>query len=189
MTKMRNVMLDLETMGTSPGCAIMSIGAVDFGPDGADPARHFHAIINMESCVAAGLRMETDTMAWWKGQPDAAREATYDPSMQNRGKDLGLVLASFQRWLDTPTSGVWIWGNGADFDLPLLWSAFRACGIMKPWPAYSGRCYRTMKNLMPAVLMTREGMHHRALDDAISQANHLAKIVEVMKIREQVFGS
>ncbi len=83
---------------------------------------------------------------------------------------------------------VMIWGNGADFDLPLLWSAFRAVGIMKPWAPYSGRCYRTMKNLVPTVMMMREGMHHRALDDAISQANHLARIVKTLKLEDQIFG-
>ena len=188
MTKARHVMLDLETMGTSPGCAIISIGAVDFGPDGADPAKHFHEIINMNSNVAAGLKMEPDTMSWWKSQTDAAREATYDPAMQNRGRDLGLVLSTFHKWLDTPTSAVFIWGNGADFDLPLLWTAFRACGIMRPWAPFSGRCYRTMKNMTPTVMMNREGMHHRALDDAISQANHLARIIQTMKLTDQIFG-
>ena len=30
----QDVMVDLETWGTKPGCAIISIGAVSFGPDG-----------------------------------------------------------------------------------------------------------------------------------------------------------
>jgi DNA polymerase III epsilon subunit-like protein len=31
---MSDVMIDLETLGRRPGCAILSIGAVEFGPAG-----------------------------------------------------------------------------------------------------------------------------------------------------------
>jgi inhibitor of KinA sporulation pathway (predicted exonuclease) len=74
--------------------------------------------------------------------------------------------------------GALVWGNGADFDNPILAAAYRATGISQGWKPYNGRCYRTIKNLAPQVRLVRTGTHHNALDDARAQAQHLLDIVE-----------
>jgi len=75
-----------------------------------------------------------------------------------------------------------VWGNGADFDLPILAAAYKAAGGPPPWKPYNGRCYRTLKNLAPSIKLERQGTHHQALDDAVCQAKHLIKIVEHLGI-------
>ncbi len=69
-----------------------------------------------------------------------------------------------------------IWGNGADFDNVILTSAYKRNDLELPWRYTNNRCYRTLKSLYPEIKLERSGTHHNALDDAISQANHLMSI-------------
>ena len=52
--------------------------------------------------------------------------------------------------------------------------------IKPAWPYRNNRCYRTLKGLLPAIELERSGTHHNALDDAITQARHLQKIVRTL---------
>ena len=69
-----------------------------------------------------------------------------------------------------------------DFDNIILGSLYDAFGLRKPW-SYSR--YRTVKNLGigPRTPKVREGVHHNALDDAITQARHLQEIFACLKPR------
>jgi hypothetical protein len=42
-----------------------------------------------------------------------------------------------------------IWGNGANFDNPLLACAFEAAGVRPCYKFFNERCYRTVKNQYP----------------------------------------
>ena len=53
MSKSKNVMIDLETMGNTPGCAIISIGAVEFSEEGL--GAEFYCTIDLEDSVKCGL--------------------------------------------------------------------------------------------------------------------------------------
>lgn len=75
---MNHCMIDLETMGTSPGCAIASIGAVIFDPErphDGSTAPEFYAVVDLASCQSVGLTMDAGTVYWWLTQSQKAREA------------------------------------------------------------------------------------------------------------------
>jgi DNA polymerase III epsilon subunit-like protein len=165
------VMLDLETLGAKPGSVIVAIGAVKFG--GGQIIDSFYERIDPASCVEAGLKMDPQTIMWWLTQPDAARLEITKP-----GAPLAAVLAMFTVWVGE--NDVEIWGNGASFDNVLLSDAYEVAGMPRPWKFYNERCYRTVKNLRPDIQMAREGVHHHALDDARSQAEHLMRILETI---------
>jgi exodeoxyribonuclease VIII len=76
-----------------------------------------------------------------------------------------------------------VWGNGADFDLPILSAAYVAAGFGgPPWKPYNGRCYRTLKNLRPDVPRPeRRGTAHNALDDAVFQAEHAIALLAALR--------
>lgn len=167
---MADVMLDLETMGNGPRAAIVAIGAVVFDPDTAQLGQFFYRPVSLESSVRMGGEMDPATVLWWLQQPDAARALFALPCAQQ----LPVALQDFSSWLhsvagDRPR----IWGNGAAFDNVILAQAYRACGLDQPWRFSGDRCYRTVKAMHTNVPMAREGIHHHALDDAISQATHL----------------
>ncbi len=169
MSEKTQVMLDLETLGNKPGSVILAIGAVKFSA--TKILDTFYMRVNPESCVKWGLRMDVSTVMWWLKQNEAARAEIALP-----GGDLVAVLVEFSRWLKDENAEVW--GNGAAFDNVLLADAYDRVNMERPWKFWNDRCYRTVKTLFPGMPERRTGTHHNALDDAISQAEHLMNIRE-----------
>lgn len=170
---MNHVMLDLETLGTRPGSVILSIGAVAFDHR-QGLGEEFYVVIDRASCEAAGLTVDRDTLAWWERQSPEARTV-----LTQAGIPLNEALDKFTAYL-SQFKDVRVWGCGATFDNVLISSAYAALGKRQPWRYINDRCYRTLKNLMPAVAMEREGVFHNALADAKSQASHAIRILAVL---------
>ncbi len=175
---MRDVMLDLETMGNSPTAAIIAIGAVQFDPAAGELGGEFYAVVDLQSSVAAGLRMEPATVLWWLAQSDEARAAVTQP-----GRPLADVLRDFASWLP---AGARVWGNGASFDNVVLASAYKAVGMRVPWNFRADRCYRTLCALKPDRAYARSGTAHNALDDAWSQARHALALLAYLREADDI---
>jgi hypothetical protein len=170
---MRHIMLDLETMGTAPGSAIVQIGAVDFSVYKiGDP---FSVNVDLTSCVNAGLRIEPRTVMWWMLQNDDARKSLAVDCIPLRD-----ALAKFSEWIGSDT--VAIWGDGAAFDNVLLASAYRVTKMPMPWHYANDRCYRTLKNLFPVERILSDVLHN-ATADAIAQAKQVQAIVAKYGVR------
>ena len=167
------VMLDIETLGTDPGAAILSIGAVAFDENGPTGAT-FHRQIRLTSCQTAGLEIDAETLAWWLDQDDAAK------GVLTGGEDLETVLGEFIEWYrDYNPSEVW--ANSPSFDCAILEAAFEAVGRREPWTYYEQRDVRTIRNLPAAVALDRTGIEHDALDDAMHQAREVAATLEAIE--------
>lgn len=165
-----HVMIDLETMGTRPNAPIIAIGAVKFTAMGLVD-KEFYVSIDLESAVNDGHAVvDPKTVLWWMEQGGEARSA-----LRENKKKVLTALYEFHDWLK-PDEPVGVWGNGASFDNVILSETYRRMNLTPPWPFWADRCYRTVKNLYPACTLERTGVHHNALDDAKSQANHLLKI-------------
>ncbi len=167
---MKDVMLDLETMGKGPNAAIIAIGAVEFDIKNQQIGGRFYTVVDLASSVAAGGVMDVSTVLWWMKQSEEARSA-----FAREGAHIAEVLHSFTSWMEqcASRSDVRVWGNGAAFDNVILASAYRSNGTPAPWEFWNDRCYRTLKAHYPSVKMPRTGTHHNAVDDAESQALHL----------------
>lgn len=164
---MNNVMVDIETLDNKPTSAIVSIGAVHFGPNGYDECNTFYSVVDVQSCIDAGLTVSADTIAWWMKQGDQARAV-----FQQRGKHLANVLTEFSIWFP---EGSKLWGNGASSDNAILSNAYSALKLKQPWDFWNDRCYRTIA-AMHERRRFQQGIHHNALDDAKSQVEHLIQI-------------
>lgn len=181
---MKNVMLDLETLGTSPGSVILSIGAVEF--DMAEGlGREFYTVINQMSCLQNGLVTDSNTLAWWAQQSKEARQVLED----SRTSDIKLpdAMHLFNAFLERcgDRTQIRVWGNGADFDNTLMIAAYKATAIKCGWKYHNNRCYRTLKETIGLPQSKREGTHHNALADAKHQATHALKI---QKFLSQIVG-
>jgi DNA polymerase III epsilon subunit-like protein len=169
---MNNVMIDIETLGTAANSVILSIGAVSFDDEGL-LADEFYSNINIDSCLDKGLVVEGRTVVWWMGQSDEAR-ATLGTNELSLPVALQQLTNAFD-WRDTL-----VWCNGLSFDLPILDSAYRACGMQAPWQYYNGRDYRTIKGELPKeifrALEVKPTIGHNALADAKAQAETLIAI-------------
>lgn len=172
-----HVMVDLETMGNRSNAAVISIGACKFDPYGDDIQSKFHLIIDLATCVEAGLNIDASTVMWWMAQSDKARMVFN----ANRRYTLRDALVEFSKWFGKESLPVW--GNGAAFDNVILRNAYAAAGAEAPWKFWDDRCYRTMKNMAPGVPMNKLGVAHNALDDAVNQAVHLQAIFKHIGVK------
>lgn len=174
-----DIMIDLETLGTTADAVIISMGAVTFNLDACvvfDELKSdsFYTAVNIDS--QSNRHTSGATLQWWDQQSLAAHrvfaEAADGPPLVDALAALSVFIAKCN-W-----DKVVVWSNGADFDLPMLAHAYSQYGVALPWKPYAGRCYRTYKNLpgARAIAMQRQGLHHNALDDAIDQARHLCAI-------------
>lgn len=167
MSKTR-VMIDIETIGTEPGCVIASIGAVKFDTDGPVPDHGersregaFFASVDIESCQDHGLTIDAGTLAWWFDQPGVARKQL------EGGDGLSSCLNRLRQFVGDADE---VWANSPKFDMSILEAAYEAIGQEPPWEFYELRDYRTLTALPGAENTSTDGVEHHALDDAYHQA-------------------
>jgi hypothetical protein len=159
---MNHVMIDLETLGSTPGCAILSLGAVRFHPDKNALSAEMYTRVNLQSCLAHGLKVEGDTFYWWLDQSEQARKELKNGHLYN----IQDVLIQLKNFL-TPEDH--IWAHGTSFDLAVLAAAYGAVGFSKPWNFRQERDTRTLL-AQAGMTMTKTVDAHQALFDARQQA-------------------
>jgi 3' exoribonuclease, RNase T-like len=169
-----DIMIDLETMGTRPGCVIASIGAIAFDPfgDTVNDSNAFYADVGMADCQRMGLTIDADTVSWWLGQPDAAREfltRTPRASLLSTLTTLNRWVVEVAQWKEASC----VWSHGATFDIPIIEHAYRACALPVPWAYWNARDTRTI--YAAAGIRTKDvpisGLTpHYAVHDALVQA-------------------
>ena len=81
-----------------------------------------------------------------------------------------------------------LWGNGAGFDNVILMNAYKACRLRPNFSHWNDLDVRTIVKMGRDILgidpkstLTREGVHHSALDDAKFQAKYVSAIWERFK--------
>lgn len=180
--KMRDCMLDLETFGKTPGCAIRSVGAVMFDPTSEKLGEEFYANVTRESCEERGLTADADTVKWWDSQSDEARSV-----LDENQRTLGDVLVSFRKfWIGA--GAVRVWSQGANFDQPIIEEAMRRLAVGVPWKFWDSRCTRTaygMAGLATWDMPKNRGVAHYALDDARHQARCVQLAYRRLKINHE----
>ncbi len=180
MNNRKHIMIDIETMGRRPGAAIVSLAAILFDENGAFMTDNthvkdysFYRTIDLQSCMDVGLRVDAQTIRFWMSQEGPARR-----EVLTNGAPLREVLEEFAFWLAGPADPV-IWAYGATFDPPLLEMAYHALGMQVPWLYRDVRCARTVLDLAD-VELKGVGTKHHALDDAIAQADCVARAMRIL---------
>lgn len=175
---MRDVMVDIETLGTAPGSVTLSIGAVAFDPERGDLGDEFYRVISIASSLRWRAAVDAKTVTWWKDRSPAAQAVVFEALAG--GSDLSAVLGDFADWLGRQhdPKALRLWGNGSDFDNVHLAAGYALVNQPLPWRFFNNRCFRTLKNLFPGREPKRVGEHHHALDDARHQALHALAILK-----------
>jgi hypothetical protein len=166
-------MIDLETLSLDSNALILSIGAVEFDPkaDGEGLGRTFYLVVNQElQAHKWGRVISPDTLKWWQGQGDAAKEVLAQSHPTANAPKLDSALMKFTEWLNG--NAVNVWGYGAHFDNVVLANAYAATRLHQPWGYGANRCHRTLKALGPdlSLIIPKPAVEHNALDDAKYQA-------------------
>lgn len=158
-------MIDLETLSTRTDAAIVEIGACTFSKEKG-----------VETMFEVGVKADVGhikpaTVMWWLSQEEQAR-LNLQAAFQD-GKSTARMLEDFMSWVAHNTHSpqdVTYWAKPAAFDLAILRYHADSLGF-KDWPSFrQDRCMREWMKGRDTPQKARSGTAHRALDDAISQA-------------------
>lgn len=173
-----HVMIDLETLNTTPDAVIMQIGAVEFSDVEIYPEHRFNRHLEMESQVRDDERtIGIDTLAWWTTQPGFSGLLQDDKSKH----DLGCVLFELAEWFGTDRVET-VWANGPHFDMIILEHAMRHYRVDVPWSFRKFRDFRTLTALAGFDKEDRVVPEHPhdALSDSMAQAQTVINAHERM---------
>lgn len=180
-----HVMLDLETLGTQTNACILQIGAVLFEPVSGGKVLNGKGFNLFTKPNQSYGTVSPSTLAWWLQQSNAK---TLGKALDNNAVELPDALVAFRDWPFQAHGLSWsaitgIWSNGANFDQPILQSAFETLGITTPWNFRASRCCRTLFNLVGgAPQIDWAGLQtHDAFDDCIGQVMQVQKAMGMIQ--------
>jgi hypothetical protein len=164
-----DIMIDIESLNTTPNCVILTIGAVRFDPKGNGIAERLELRPTIEDQTEIYNRsINEDTLRWWGTQSEAAQEE----AMGDWGR------TSFSECMETLYKFCWnrraVWSNGAGFDCIVMEDAWRQTSDKPnpiPWPFWTVRDTRTLYEV--AGVSLKDDKHittHKAVEDAEHQA-------------------
>lgn len=175
---MRNVMVDIEALGTAPGSVVISIGACYFSKAGVEDLT-FKMNIDTFDSLMWGLTVDKGTCEWWNRQGWTARDAaTSDP------RKLLYALDVFSKFI---AKDDYVWAKGPDFDLVLMQELYRIAEEPIPWAFRNTRDVRTILHLANKrckieVVRQEDELQHDALGDAIFQARQVMEAAKILDI-------
>lgn len=153
-----HLMIDIETGGTNPGCAIFSIGACAFNPYTPGSIHsQFYIEISHSSNQELNLAFDPNTMDWWQEKA---------PNGPTHIKD---ALQQLLIWISNHPSTAH-WANSPSFDYVILKTALGK--LNKSWPLKytQERDLRTLRALAFPSDPPHLNNSHNALQDAVRQA-------------------
>ncbi len=164
-----HVMIDCETLSTSPNAAVISLAAVSFSPfEDCGPYElphevpsyvpveslpKYHVNITFQSAISCGLSVDGDTLAFWMKQTKEIQDGLFSPAQIPLKEAIRWFLGWFQevenkvRDYSGDDEKVKVWGHGATFDPVILANVIRKCGYEVPWKYWNVRDTRTLFDL------------------------------------------
>ena len=173
-----DIMIDLETLATSPDAAILTIGAVKFDPFGDDvndpKCVKFYTRVDLDSCDKIGLVTNDDTIAWWANQSKEAQDEAFGET------DRVDIVDAMHQLYKFCWGAKRVWSHGATFDIVICEHIFRKIGKAIPWSFWEVRDTRTLFDIginpnRPPVLK------HHALEDAWNQAVGVQNVFKTLQ--------
>ena len=175
-----HIMIDSETLATSPNAAILTIGAVKFDPLGDElyvpEMESFYVKVDLDSCHELGLEVSDSTIEWWSKQDEEAQAEAFGEAGRVHIKEAFNQLYKFCWGAEA------VWSHGAAFDIVLCENVFKKLEKAVPWKYWQAKCSRTLFDLgidpqRPPVLK------HHALADAWNQAVGVQNVCRELQSR------
>ena len=171
-----DIMVDIETLGKSPGSVILSIGAVAFDIGTGEINDKFYGVIDLESSLHNGLKVDASTILWWMSDDQQeARNEILKAHEDHGATDICEILIKFSDFIEKnreDDKNMRVWANPPSFDMMILDTAFDVLYMDIPWKYHEMMDFRTIKNIYegdrPEFKIS--GIKHNALYDATLQA-------------------
>lgn len=194
MTNPWHIMIDIETIATDPGAAVLSIGAIKFrttGPDKMEVSSdRFYKRLEIAPQLGRGRTSNPDTLAWWKKQDPKVRAEAFEYQRTLPAP----AMVDLNIWLANAKYDGLVWANSPQFDLVILESLMEDFGLKLNIPFRKYACVRTARAVVDALgyglapsspmLFDGEGApkypQHHPLGDCLYQAYAVCKMYELL---------
>ena len=182
-----DLMIDIETTGRNPGCAIIQIAAVPFNINTGEISTNvFKMSINLEKQRLKGFNLDKNTINWWKGT-----NKNLFLKLSNSENHYVQVASEFQKWFRKlyKCKDIRVWGNSNRFDLGILEGWYQKSIGTKEfqpfWNTWLERDVKTLASLNPQIKANTkfEGTKHNAIDDCKHQIKYCRAIVRKYKLK------
>lgn len=182
MDNFKDLMIDLETLGTNVDAPIISIGARFFDLETKTKGPHFYQVFDVADQIDSKTRFaNASTIKWWMSQQDAAKNVFKDNAAPTQ-----LVLKAFAEWVleigkaskkSKASKSVNAWGNGSSFDVTLMETLFNDYNVPCPWMYHNIMDLRTFRRFVGmGAKIEKTGVNHNALDDVNSQIDYMFSV-------------
>jgi hypothetical protein len=175
---MKDVMLDLETLGNGKNKCIVQIGACYFDRETGDIGETFKVNVDARSHVKHGGELDPDTVYWWLSQSKEAQNSiTADPKI-----DIVEAFNSLNDFLK-PAKAIW---SHATFDFVTVQETFKQLSIKPLFHYRVARDLRTIVDIGKINIkdQVRESLHHDALEDCKFQVKYCVAALNNVKKRQ-----
>lgn len=175
-------MIDLETLGTKPNTAILTIGAIKFDPfTNNEPHNPLYLHVDVDEQTETLERsVDQNTLDWWQQQKDSVREEAF---RQDNRINLDNVTKKLNKWC----VGVeYLWCHGPLFDYCILENLYTQLGKPIPWSFWQIRDSRTLFGMMTKDPRTEiQEELHNALADSYYQAKCVQTAYQHFKVKKR----
>lgn len=157
------LMIDIETLGTTPTAAIIQIGATAFD-------YHSNEMKTVTIDVVPDLRLtnvDWDTIRWWLNQSEEARISITRTPRNSPVEALEDLNTFFNQHCHINTE---VWAYPPSFDIVILENLYKTFRVDTPWKRQKILCVRTLKTLAGKVSRPKPTVAHDAGADSLAQA-------------------
>lgn len=179
---MNHLMLDLETLSTTPKSAVISLACVQFDPDKSTTGAQFCKTVDLESAMN-GREISSSTLKFWMQQDKKLQEQTFSGSLL-----MPVVLNNLFKFvcdLKIKYDDIRVWANGSTFDVTIIEDLFRHYGMNAPWPFWAHRDCRTIEDAAYGLVrrreFSREGPTHHPLYDCLFQIEYVSAMWQALR--------
>lgn len=169
-----DVMIDIETLSSSPRAAIIQIGACMFNlkPDSANNLAIGPRFTMLVRPDLATSEISLETVCWWMEQNEGARMHVAQCAKSGAHPNVALFALSDFIVANSDHNSVEVWAMPPEFDLVILRNAADAASMKLPWHYAASRDLRTLERLAGGSKSDRikPAIAHDAGYDAEAQA-------------------
>jgi len=168
-----HLMIDLETLATTPNAAILTIGACKFDPHGTDIHSTYYERIVLETQEDYGRVINEDTLTWWSQQDPQIQEDAF-----GEGDDRIDLRDAMKKLYTFGLGTTNVWSHGSIFDVVIIEDICRTFQQAVTWKFWEVRDTRTLFDL--AKVDVRIEGKHNALTDAVAQAQAVQQAYSIL---------
>ena len=176
---MKDVMIDLETLGTCNNAVIIQIGACYFDRATGKIGKKLLINVDVESSLKKGFEVEAHTLYWWLEQSEDARQSL----IKKKGVSVIAAIKKINTFLKDSEC---IWSH-ATFDYVKIEHHLNKLGIKPTFGYRSPRDLRTLVDITDIDLSEYhfDGVQHNALDDCLHQVKYTVDCLNKIKNGEK----